>query len=121
MAVTVDDQRQGVPELKWAVAGYLTGWALIAAGAIFGDGDSDPHGVTVMAIGGAIILASIVVPWIVRLVESAAGRHQRQDLTDELAEVEVAVHEALAASDQRTAQQIRDLRQLVAGINSQLR
>jgi hypothetical protein len=123
MAVTVDELRAGVADAREArrsVAAYLSGWALIVAGAVFGDVDA--HGVTVMILGGLVIVSVLLAPWIVRLVEAAAERSrvrfEEARLTAELADMEDAVHAALEAQEQRYARQLRSLRELVAGISS---
>lgn len=124
MAVIVDDLRAGVSDAwryeRRPITGFITGWAMIILAAVFGDGPRyDTHSVTLMAGGIALVVGSILVPY---LTERARPKLDAQVVSiEDLAKVESAVLERFAIADQEFAELVREMQQMVAGIRGQLR
>lgn len=85
------------------VALVLQGWVMIVLGALAGDRDA--HGVTIMAIGGALIFGALLVPIAVII---AVDRMHRPALSgppihphSDLASLEAAVHNRFGQTDER--------------------
>lgn len=120
MAVVLDDVRAGVTDAARHETGpavaFTTGLLLIGTGV--GLQESLPfRGAIIMSIGGAFMALALFVPYTVRKVTERL----QPDWTDELAEIEDAWHAGLVERDRRFAEQVNELRDVVAGIRGQLR
>lgn len=112
MGVIVDDLRAGANDLVHetrTIVAYLTGAGLIASGILFRD--LLPFRGFTLTVGGIVFMAlAVFVPYVV----GKLAQRPQPDITDELADVEAAVHAYVAS-------QVGELKDLVTDVRAQLR